>query len=227
MEKKSLHSTGPLPRISSTEGDTLSQDREIRMEAALAGAARHDSPSFAAIVEEYQAMVFSIAYHFLQDRGTAEDVAQDVFLELYQKVSTIQSAAHLTFWLRRVAVHRAIDQGRRKKHRSETSLEGVLETGVGAPRNLMHDTMIHDTMIRDPIIHDPMLNGQLQQSLAALPEKQRMIVVLRYQEDLGPAEIAELLQMPVNTVKSTLHRSLGELRRLLTRKLGEIRYAFF
>jgi RNA polymerase sigma-70 factor (ECF subfamily) len=136
-------------------------------------------------------------------------VAQEVFLELHQKLSTIQSPAHLTYWLRRVAVHRAIDQGRRKKHRSETPLEDAPEiSGVSS-------------------LPDPMLNGQLQQTLAALPDKQRMIVVLRYQEDLGPAEIAEILQMPVNTVKSTLHRSLEELRRLLTRKLGEVRYAFF
>ena len=69
--------------------------------------------------------------------------------------------------------------------------------------------------------------GRLRQVVAALPEKQRMMVVLRYQEDLGPAEIAELLEMPVNTVKSTLHRSLEELRTRLTRKLGGVRYAFF
>jgi RNA polymerase sigma-70 factor (ECF subfamily) len=181
------------------------------MEAALAEAAQRDSLGFTAIVEEYQAMVFSIAFHFLQDRATAEDVAQEVFLELYQRVSTIQSAAHLTFWLRRVAVHRAIDQGRRRKHRSETALEDAPEV---AGANPMREC-------------DPMLDSQVQRTLAALPEKQRMIVVLRYQEDLGPAEIAELLQMPVNTVKSTLHRTLEELRRSLTRKLGEIRYAFF
>jgi RNA polymerase sigma-70 factor (ECF subfamily) len=54
-----------------------------------------------------------------------------------------------------------------------------------------------------------------------------MMVVLRYQEGLGPAEIAELMNVPVNTVKSTLHRSLEELRKKLSRKLGEVRYAFF
>jgi RNA polymerase sigma-70 factor (ECF subfamily) len=72
-----------------------------------------------------------------------------------------------------------------------------------------------------------LLLSKLQQVLEALPEKQRMMVILRYQEDLGPAEIAELLRMPVNTVKSTLHRSLDELRKKLTRKLGEVRYAIF
>jgi len=53
------------------------------------------------------------------------------------------------------------------------------------------------------------------------------MVVLRYQEDLGPSEIAELMSVPVNTVKSTLYRSLEDLRKKLTRKLGEVRYAIF
>jgi RNA polymerase sigma-70 factor (ECF subfamily) len=60
-----------------------------------------------------------------------------------------------------------------------------------------------------------------------LPERQRMVLILRFQEGLGPAEIAEALAMPVNTVKSTLHRSLEELRKNLARKLKEVRYAFF
>jgi RNA polymerase sigma-70 factor (ECF subfamily) len=108
-----------------------------------------------------------------------------------------------------VAVHRCIDQGRRKTTRRESALEGFPEP---ATQNLPAD---------------PLLMGKLQQVLEALPEKQRMVVILRYQEDLGPGEIAEMLRMPVNTVKSTLHRSLDELRKKLTRKLGEVRYAIF
>jgi RNA polymerase sigma-70 factor (ECF subfamily) len=73
---------------------------------------------------------------------------------------------------------------------------------------------------------DPMLLERLQQSLATLPERQRLVVIMRFQEGLGPAEIAEVLDMPVNTVKSTLHRSLADLRKGLTRKIREVRYAF-
>jgi RNA polymerase sigma-70 factor (ECF subfamily) len=72
-----------------------------------------------------------------------------------------------------------------------------------------------------------LLSERLRQTLADLPQKQRMMVVLRYQEDLGPAEIADLLKMPVNTVKSTLHRTLEELRRRLVHKIGEVGYALF
>lgn len=179
------------------------------METALRLAMRGDAQAFAEIVREHQAMVFSIGWHYLNDHATAEDMAQEVFLELYQGLSAIQSAAHLTHWLHRVAVHRSIDQGRRKKFRRELALEEIHEPASGdAPA-------------------DSFLSERLRQTLARLPEKQRMIVLLRYQEDLGPGDIAELMSMPVNTVKSTLHRALEELRGKLARKLKEVRYAFF
>jgi RNA polymerase sigma-70 factor (ECF subfamily) len=180
-----------------------------RLELALKRSAQGDSAAFAELVREHQSMVFSIAYHYLQDRSLAEDLAQEVFLELYQALDRIQSPAHLTFWLRRVTANRCIDQGRKKLRRRELALE---ETPEPAAADV-------------PI--DPLLLERLQQSLAVLPEKQRMVVILRFQEGLGPAEIAEALEMPVNTVKSTLHRSLEELRKSLTRKLREVRYAFF
>jgi RNA polymerase sigma-70 factor, ECF subfamily len=187
----------------------LDDQRQLRLQSALARCAQGETAAFAEIVQAHQAMVFSIALHYLQDRGLAEDLAQEVFLELYQRTAGIESADHLTYWLRRVTVNRCIDLGRRKKHRRETALEDSPEpaTSDGAT--------------------DPLLTGRLKESLAALPEKQRMMVVLRYQEGLGPAEIAGLLEMPVNTVKSTLHRTLEELRKKLTRKLGEVRYAIF
>ncbi len=180
-----------------------------RLELALKRAAQGDSAAFAELVREHQAMVFSIAYHYLQDRSLAEDLAQEVFLELYQGLGRIQSPPHLTFWLRRVTANRCIDQGRKKLRRRELALAETPEpASANAPA-------------------DPLLLERLQQSLAGLPERQRMVVILRFQEGLGPAEIAEALEMPVNTVKSTLHRSLEELRRSLTRKLREVRYAFF
>jgi RNA polymerase sigma-70 factor (ECF subfamily) len=193
----------------------LDGERESRVEAALRQAVRGQEPGFAEIVREHQAMVFSIAWHYLQDRSLAEDVAQEVFLELYQQLAAIQSAAHLKYWLRRVSMHRAIDQGRRRKHRRESDIEEIPEAMEAA------------RAAGDGAKSDPMLLGRLRQVVAGLPEKQRMMVLLRYQEDLGPAEIAELLEMPVNTVKSTLHRSIEELRTRLTRKLGEVRYAIF
>jgi RNA polymerase sigma-70 factor (ECF subfamily) len=70
---------------------------------------------------------------------------------------------------------------------------------------------------------DPLLNRRLRQLIATLPEKPRMVMVLRYQEDLTPTEISEALDMPVRTVKSHLQRSLEMLREKIDRSMGDIR----
>jgi len=65
---------------------------------------------------------------------------------------------------------------------------------------------------------DPILAGFLQKLIASLPKRSRIIVILRYQEDLEPSEIAETLDLPLGTVKSSLHRSLALLRGKLERE---------
>jgi len=187
----------------------LKADQQEHLRVAFELARQGERNAFAEIVCCQQAMVFSICWHYLQDRTLAEDVAQEVFLELYQKLAALESPAHLTYWLRRVTVNRCIDQGRRKKNRRESGMDDVPE-----PAALVSNS-------------DPLLLRKLQQTLELLPEKQRMVVVLRYQEGLDLAEIGDLMKMPVNTVKSTLHRTLEDLRKKMTRKLGEIRYAIF
>jgi RNA polymerase sigma-70 factor, ECF subfamily len=159
---------------------------------------------FASLVEEYQAMVFSVAYHFLHDRPAAEEVAQDVFLSLHRHMGDLQSPAHAGFWLRKVAVQRSLDEARRRKRRPQVSLESVAEP-VAGPRGTQG-------------AGDPMLGAMLRRLIASLPEAPRMVMVLRYQEDLDPSEIAALLQMPLGTVKSHLQRSLVLLREKLERR---------
>ena len=69
--------------------------QEDRIASSLRQAVQGDTTAFAELVAEHQAMVFSIALHYLQDRSLAEDVAQEVFLELYQNLAVIESATHL------------------------------------------------------------------------------------------------------------------------------------
>jgi len=186
------------------EGTTvLEKATEAQLEQLLAWSVRGDQLAFAQIVREYQSMVFSLACHFLRDRALAEELAQEVFLTLHQNLSTIQSPAHLLFWLRKVTSNRCIDQTRRQKVRPQISIEDVPEPSTA------------------PVESDPMLTETLRRVVDTLPEKARMVVILRYQEDLEPAEIAHVLGMPLNTVKSHLRRSLSMLRDKLSRCLGE------
>ena len=159
---------------------------------------------FDALVREHQSMVFSLAYHVLHDRGLAEEVAQEVFLTLHRNLHSLQSPAHAVFWLRQTTIRRAIDETRRRRRRPQLELEQVPEPAAGNSHR------------------DPMLGDVLRRLIAVLPEDARVVMVMRYQEDLDPSEIAELLDMPLATVKSHLHRSLAVLREKLARRgLGE------
>jgi RNA polymerase sigma-70 factor (ECF subfamily) len=155
---------------------------------------------FSDLVREHRSMVFSVAYHFLHDRDQAEEIAQEVFLSLHRNMSAVQSAAHAGFWLRKVAVQRSIDASRRKMRRPQVALEDVAEP------------------VTRPSTGDPLLGELLRKLIATLPESPRMAMVLRYQEDLDPAEIAEVMGIPVGTVKSHIQRSLALLREKLARR---------
>jgi RNA polymerase sigma-70 factor (ECF subfamily) len=170
-------------------------------ERTLARAAQGDQAAFAEIVREHQAMVYGLAVHFLRDRALAEEVSQEVFLELYRNLGSIRSPQHLTFWLRKVASNRCVDQTRRRAVRPQVGLDDVPE------------------IASEEVRADPMLSETLRKCVGALPETPRMVLVLRYQEDLDPSEIAAVLDMPVNTVKSHLQRSLALLRAKLTRSV--------
>jgi RNA polymerase sigma-70 factor, ECF subfamily len=161
------------------------------------------SGEFEAVVRRHQAMVFSVAYHLLHDRALAEEVAQDVFLQLYGYLAELKSDEHVVFWLRKVAVHRAIDCARSRGVRAEVSLDD-------------HAAELADESFANEG-HDPLLKRRLRQLVASLPQKARAAVVLRYQEDLGPEEIAKVLEMPVATVKSHLQRALAMLREKMSR----------
>ncbi|HUP45150.1 MAG TPA: sigma-70 family RNA polymerase sigma factor [Thermoanaerobaculia bacterium] len=171
-------------------------------EALLAGptplerAREGDHEAFAGIIAEHQRMVFSLAYHFFHDRSRAEEIAQDVFLQLFRNLSRIESESHLVHWLRQVTSRRCIDQVRR------TRLRAVTLDDAGD----LAGTESHA---------DPLLGRRLRELIAGLPPKQRVIVTLRYQEDLDPSEICRIVGLPVNTVKSHLHRALRALRKQL------------
>lgn len=181
---------------------------EARMDAALRQARQGDNSAFAEMVREHQGMVFSIGWHYFGDRSLAEDLGQEVFLQLYQNLQAIQSAKHLCHWLRRVAVHRCIDHGRHKRFRFESQLDEGHEVAVNSKPG------------------DSFLSARLRQTVTQLREKERVVILLRYQEELELAEIAEVLNIPINTVKSTLFRALQHLRGKLIGQVKEARYAF-
>lgn len=156
-------------------------------------------PDFEELVEEHQSMVFSLAWRLTGDRGLAEELAQDVLLELDRNLSKLKSADHVRFWLRQVTLHRSADALRRKRANAAS-----LGTDVWVELEERHGFMEMD-------LESP-LGVRIEELLATLPESQRAALVLRYQEDLTPEEIAVTMRSPVATVKSQLQRGLKLLR---------------
>ena len=149
-------------------------------------------------------MVFSLAVRMTGDRGLAEEIAQDVFLELDRHLRKMESAEHVRFWLRRVTMSRSADAMRRRRVRC-VDLWVEIDEGHG--------------MRLEP--RSSPLGSRLEGLLATLPESQRAALILRYQEDLTPEEIAVTLEAPLATVKSNLQRGLKLLRAKAERHLKE------
>jgi RNA polymerase sigma-70 factor (ECF subfamily) len=167
-------------------------------DSLLTQARAGDADAFAALVRAHQGSVFSIGLRMLNRRDAAEDLAQDVFLQLYRqlhgKPDGIQSMEHLGFWLRRVASNLAIDWLRRLPNASTQPLDDDVQ--VAAQEQ----------------VQDPLMDRELQRLLNDLSPPARAVMLLRYQEDRDLAEIGATLDMPVNTVKSHIKRSLTTLR---------------
>lgn len=156
----------------------------------------HDwQPEFEKLVDEHQSMVFSLAFRMTGDRGLAEEIAQDVFLELDRSLGRIESPEHALNWLRRVTMNRSADALRRQRVRG-MDLWVEMDENHGA---------------RSETRSSP-LGARLEGLLATLPSTQRAALVLRYQEGLTPDEIAAALESPLATVKSNLQRGLKLLR---------------
>ena len=164
------------------------------LDEPLARARFGERAALAVLVRAHQRSVYSLALRMLGTRDLAEDLTQDVFMQLQGKLGAIESNKHLGFWLRQVTANRAIDQLRRRSRVQMTSLDD--EQQFFSPET--------DS--------DPLLQRHLRALLADLPAPARAVLLLRYQEDLDPSDIAQALDMPLNTVKSHLKRSLESMR---------------
>jgi RNA polymerase sigma-70 factor (ECF subfamily) len=153
-----------------------------------------------ALVRRHQAMVYSLALHSLRVRAAAEDVAQEVFLELHRNLDRIESPEHIRFWLRQVASRKCIDAIRRNRYRNHVPLDSIAEPEHGDRPA------------------DPLAARAIQREIACLPAHHRMVVIMRYQEDLDPMEIASLLDMKPSRVRSMLHAAVVRLRSRLEKK---------
>ncbi len=173
-----------------------------------------NAADFRNVVETHQRMVFSLAMRVTRDSGSAEEVAQDVFLELYRSADKLTDDDHVKYWLRRVTVHRATDAIRKRGRQPESQGE-EWDEGYGGIGTLAGG--------EEQFQLQPGMESRLEELLTSLPENLRVPIVLRYQEDMLPEEIAQLLKQPLATVKSHLQRGLKLMRRKAAVTMKEYR----
>ena len=162
----------------------------------FAAARAGETAAFVRLVRHHQARVFSLALRLTGRREDAEELAQDTFLGLYGQLRNLESARHVRHWVCRTVTHRAID---------------LLRSRARRPQSQSLDQMMLEVPVED-VSGDPLLHRTLRALLLRLPDMPRAVVVLRFQEDLDPLDIAATLDLPLNTVKSHLRRSLDWLR---------------
>jgi RNA polymerase sigma-70 factor, ECF subfamily len=174
-------------------------DRDPLRLGGLVELARHgDREAFRRLVATCQSRIFTVALRLTGQRADAEELAQDVFVQLHAALVQIVDAEHLQKWLLRAIYHRSIDRLRQRERQ-----------GQKLPLEVLNNTPEGQTPESGA---DPLAASRLYQLLLQLQPDARAVVLLRYQDDLDQADIAAVLEMPLNTVKSHLRRSLQWLR---------------
>ena len=202
-----------LPATSVAGEDTFSDDEEnVRL---MLRVKEGDIQAFEKLVEMHQNMVIGTAFRMLGSQEDAHDIAQQVFLRVWKSAPRYEPTAKFTTWLFTILRNLVFNETRRRSRRREIPLEQ--EDDGHTPQQYAD----HTAPAADQITQQEELEQALDKAIAALPEKQRLAVVLRRHEELPYEQICDILKMSLPAVKSLLFRARAELRKHLAAYLGE------
>lgn len=186
----------------STAGKSGDDAEDIRL-MELIGAA--DESAFEKLIERHQALVLGTVARMLGNNSEVEDIGQQVFIRVWKNAKRYEPRAKFTTWLLKITRNLVFNEMRRHKRHPLVVLEGESESDERRFRDE-----------RSPTPAASLLHAELEASIAAaiaaLPDTQRMAVILRRYEDLSYEEIADVLEQSVPAVKSLLFRARKELR---------------
>jgi RNA polymerase sigma-70 factor, ECF subfamily len=180
--------------------DSLISD-EIIVERALTG----DAEAFGEIVRRWERRIFALAYGMLGREDDARDATQETFLAAFRNLRGFRGEAKVSSWLHRIAVNQCITRQRRAKVRSESALDDEQEKQA-------------DRFVT-PLDHSPasVVEGRqetaaVRRAINSLPLELRQVVVMKEFEELTFREIADVLDLPLSTVKSRLYTAMKQLQ---------------
>jgi RNA polymerase sigma-70 factor, ECF subfamily len=167
--------------------------------------------AFGALVRRYERELFGYLRRYLGDGNLADDVFQNTFLQFYVKIGQYEAGRPVRPWLYTIATHQAIDALRRNNRHQALSLDQNREELPDGEVRMLVDLLES----RDPgpldMVHAEELRERVRACVDKLPDFLRHVVVLAYYQGLKYREIADILEIPVGTVKSRLHAALIKL----------------
>ena len=179
---------------------------------------RGDLAAFNELVKKYEKQVYNFAYRLTSNYDDANDIAQDAFLRVYSAIGGFRGDASFTTWLFRITTNVFLDDRKRARAHPHSSLDEYLDLEESSVAR-----QIEDPSPSPEALTEEKERGQiLQRAIQSLPEYQRAMVVLYHTEQKSYEEIAEIMSLPIGTVKSRLNRA----RLALKEKLAPIRELF-
>ncbi|MEC0406415.1 RNA polymerase sigma factor SigW [Bacillus velezensis] len=169
-----------------------------------------DQNAFAEIVDLYKDKIYQLCYRMLGNVHEAEDIAQEAFIRAYVNIDSFDINRKFSTWLYRIATNLTIDRIRKKKP------DYYLDAEVAGAEGLtMYSQIAADGVLPDDAVLSLELSDTIQKKILKLPDKYRTVIVLKYIDELSLIEIGEILNIPVGTVKTRIHRGREALRKQL------------
>jgi RNA polymerase sigma-70 factor (ECF subfamily) len=183
---------------------------EILVKKRIKQVLKGDQNAFGEIIEIYKDKVYQICYRMLGNRHEAEDMAQEAFIRAYVNIHRFNIELKFSTWLYRIATNLCIDRIRKKKP------DYYLDAEVPGTEGLnMYSQISSDTRLPEDDVESLELQTLIQTEISKLPDKYRAVIVLKYIEELSLNEISEILELPLGTVKTRIHRGREALRKQL------------
>ena len=188
----------------------------------LASLRRGEVGALQALADRHGPTIYRLAFGITRNQADAEEVLQDVLLTLARRSASFEGRSALGSWIYRIATNAALNKRRGRRLEIETSLEDLLPAFAADGHRAGDRTYLLADWSQNP--EEELLSGErrrvLERAIDSLPVHYRVVLVLRDVEDLSNEDVAALLDEPVSSVKSRLHRARMALREQLTRTLA-------
>lgn len=161
--------------------------------------------AYSHIINKYKNQLYATILGMTRNPHDAQDLVQEAFIKVYYQLGKYDNRGSFASWIYRVAINHCMDEFRKKRHIEVRMTEESME------KNLEHPEVIFLKKEK---------NKQLELLMDTLPEDERMIILLRYVNELSYEEISELVDVPVSTVRNKLHRAKKKMRNTIKREGG-------